>query len=332
MALEAATFLDDFVTTNPVAGDNVSQGDDHIRLMKAVLKASLPNLTRATYLEQDRVDLASATTPDLSTPASNYINITGTTQIDGFATEPSGFLRLLRFNASLTLNYNATSLILPTSDDIITLAGDHAWAMSRGSGNWTIIAYVRANGKPLADVFPVPQPISGDTGFVLQATGAGTYAWTRKRDAGVVQTWPSATVPSWALECNGAAVSRTTYADLFAVISDDYGVGNGSTTFNLPDLRGEFIRGWDHGAARDPNAATRTNRGDGVTGDNVGTKQADEFESHTHIYMNDPLGNHPTGTGSSNSRGQNEDPQVTQPTGGLETRPRNVNMMYIITI
>jgi microcystin-dependent protein len=47
------------------------------------------------------------------------------------------------------------------------------------------------------------------------------------------------------LKCNGAAVSRTTYARLFSIIGTTFGVGNGSTTFNLPDLRGEFIRGWD---------------------------------------------------------------------------------------
>jgi phage-related tail fiber protein len=47
------------------------------------------------------------------------------------------------------------------------------------------------------------------------------------------------------IKCNGAPVSRTTYADLFALIGTTFGVGDGSTTFNVPDLRGEFIRGLD---------------------------------------------------------------------------------------
>lgn len=51
--------------------------------------------------------------------------------------------------------------------------------------------------------------------------------------------------PSGCLKANGAAVSRTTYADLFAEIGITFGAGDGSTTFNLPDLRGEWIRGWD---------------------------------------------------------------------------------------
>ena len=58
--------------------------------------------------------------------------------------------------------------------------------------------------------------------------------------------------PSHSLYCDGSAVSRTTYADLFAKIGTTYGAGDGSTTFNVPDLRGEFIRGWDDGRGADP--------------------------------------------------------------------------------
>lgn len=53
------------------------------------------------------------------------------------------------------------------------------------------------------------------------------------------------TAPPGYLKANGAAVSRTTYADLFTEIGTTFGAGNGSTTFNLPELRGEFLRGWD---------------------------------------------------------------------------------------
>ena len=54
------------------------------------------------------------------------------------------------------------------------------------------------------------------------------------------------TPPSGWFECNGATKSRTDYADLFNTIGTAYGEGDGSTTFNLPDLRGEFVRGWSH--------------------------------------------------------------------------------------
>jgi len=83
------------------------------------------------------------------------------------------------------------------------------------------------------------------------------------------------TAPTGWLECDGSAVSRTTYANLFTAISDDYGNGDGSTTFNLPNYQGQFLRGFDNSAGVDPDAASRTDRGDSTTGDNIGTKQTD---------------------------------------------------------
>lgn len=63
------------------------------------------------------------------------------------------------------------------------------------------------------------------------------------------------TAPAGFLFCDGSAVSRTTYASLFSAIGTLYGVGDGSTTFNLPDLRGEFIRGYDNGRGADSGRA-----------------------------------------------------------------------------
>ena len=51
---------------------------------------------------------------------------------------------------------------------------------------------------------------------------------------------------------------------------------------SMQNLRGEFIRGWSNGSSNDPDRASRTNSGDGTTGDNVGTKQADAFQGHRH--------------------------------------------------
>ena len=66
---------------------------------------------------------------------------------------------------------------------------------------------------------------------------------TNRSEVGTIKPWPKAAAPSGYLLCDGGAVSRTTYADLFAVISTTYGVGNGSTTFNVPDLQGKFPQG-----------------------------------------------------------------------------------------
>lgn len=75
--------------------------------------------------------------------------------------------------------------------------------------------------------------------------------------------------PTDTLECNGAAISRTTYATLFTAISTVFGTGDGSTTFNLPDLRGEFVRGWDNSRGIDSGRA-------------FGSLQLDALQGHFH--------------------------------------------------
>lgn len=68
---------------------------------------------------------------------------------------------------------------------------------------------------------------------------------------GMIAYHPRSSPPLNWLRCNGAAVSRAAYANLFGVIGTLFGAGDGSTTFNLPDLRGEFIRGLDDGRGVD---------------------------------------------------------------------------------
>lgn len=135
----------------------------------------------------------------------------------------------------------------------------------------------------------------------------------------------TSTEPEGWLECDGSSLSTTTYAALFSVIGYTYG-GSGAN-FTLPDFRGEFLRGWDHSAGTDPDAASRTNRGDGTTGDNVGTKQDHQIEAHTHTYMRFPAY---ASNAYSYSNGQQAQSQNTGSTGGNETRPVNVNVMWII--
>ncbi|MFC2714728.1 MAG: phage tail protein, partial [Kingella denitrificans] len=69
--------------------------------------------------------------------------------------------------------------------------------------------------------------------------------------SGTVLYFAGQTAPAGWLKANGAAVSRTAYAALFAAIGTTYGLGDGRSTFNLPDLRGEFLRGWDDGRGVD---------------------------------------------------------------------------------
>lgn len=137
---------------------------------------------------------------------------------------------------------------------------------------------------------------------------------------GTVQAFAMSTAPSGWLKANGAAISRSAYATLFAAIGTTFGAGDGSTTFNLPDLRGEFVRGWDDGRGVD-------------SGRGFGTAQADEFEAHYHdVRTNSATGSGTGGGGyfiSDAGVGALERTRAT-PSGGSETRPRNVALLYCI--
>lgn len=95
--------------------------------------------------------VASAATTNIGAAASNTVNVSGTTTITAFDTIAAGAYRRVVFAGALTLTYNATSLILPTSANITTAAGDMAEFISLGSGNWQCVAYSRKNGASLFD-------------------------------------------------------------------------------------------------------------------------------------------------------------------------------------
>ena len=69
--------------------------------------------------------------------------------------------------------------------------------------------------------------------------------FTNRSEVGVIKPWGKSTAPVGYLLCDGTAVSRTTYADLFAIISTTYGAGDSSTTFNTPNLQGKMPQGYD---------------------------------------------------------------------------------------
>ena len=177
MALEAASFLDDLVDTNPPGGDRVKQGDDHIRLLKTVLQASFPGVDRALYFEKARADLASSATPNLGGTTSNYVNITGTTEIDGFTNGVEGMLKLVRFAGVLTLDNDDTNFPLLTGANIVTAAGDHALFYAAAATEWHMVGYWRKSGEALSAV-TVPDASESTEGIVEMATDAEIWDGT----------------------------------------------------------------------------------------------------------------------------------------------------------
>jgi len=157
---------------------------------------------------------------------------------------------------------------------------------------------------------------------------------------GTVIMYPLDTCPSGHLIMNGDAVSRTTYAGLFGVLSTTYGIGDGSTTFNTPDMRGRFARMTDLGANRDVDKASRVAcQTGGPTGDTTGACQDDTFQGHRHDAP--PTGAN-AGGGAGTVTNYNNANSVTMildpitdgvngtPRTGLETRPLNMNMNFCI--
>lgn len=117
---------------------------------------------------------------------------------------------------------------------------------------------------------------------------------------GVIVSYAGTTEPSGWLLCYGQAVSRTTYARLFDVIGTTYGAGDGSTTFNLPDLRGRVMAGKDNmggaAASRLTSAGTGNPGIDGATLGAVGGADrhqltAAQMPTHSHSTYNQSNGN-----------------------------------------
>ena len=184
--------------------------------------------------------------------------------------------------------------------------------------------------------------IKAGTGISLTNTaGETTIAATSTGvPVGTIQWYAGSTAPSGWLECDGASYSATAKAALFGVISTTFGGGGGN--FNVPDLRGQFIRGWDNGRGIDP--------GRGISG----TPQLDAMQGHAHsassssstnATQNGPNQNIPSGPIVANAqRGGSTGSVSTSTTVGApttngsfgtprtadETRPTNIALMAII--
>lgn len=136
----------------------------------------------------------------------------------------------------------------------------------------TVPSNSRANTTPLVNDHPADHNAIADalTDIIAEIERLKDDVIPVAVPVGTVIPFAAATAPSGWLNANGAAVSRTTYADLFALIGTTYGVGDGSTTFNLPDVKSRTVIG------RDSGDATFTTVG------NTGGLRDATLVSHTH--------------------------------------------------
>jgi microcystin-dependent protein len=164
-------------------------------------------------------------------------------------------------------------------------------------------------GSVVIDGLSMPQA-DGSADQVLKTDGSGNIGFTTLSSfslpSGTVLPFAGATAPAGYQLCYGQAISRTTYASLFSAIGTTYGSGDGSTTFNVPDLRGRAIAGQDDMGGTSANRLT--GQSGGLNGDNLGatggsethTLTESQLASHTHTFsVSIPTGASSTGGNAS---------------------------------
>ena len=254
------------------------------------------------------------------------------------------------------LSAHANTITTPTLT-INTVSGSVTTTMINSNGAALLVNQISRSGQ-------IVEGYHDGTYFQVTSPGPIPGAGT-STIPGEIRLWGAETPPTGFLECNGALYNIITYPNLFNAISNRFG-GDGVNTFNVPDLRGEFVRGWDHGRGLDPNASTRTNSGNGTTGDHVGTNEAQSLKLSDvsgPLKLDRPQATAPTdnsgispttysfyyvdgGTGVNNDThdikfasagtdlGLIGDRYITGNAsfsgGNPETRPVNINLMYII--
>ena len=223
------------------------------------------------------------------------------------------------YNNADTLLYNSNFInnlrdSIDTDVDSIRLDGTILHVYENGNDLTADLSSLSDNDNDPTNEHNTNASLSGNILSITDAGGSITVDLTPLINTAVANAIPAGSVtafagssaPSGYLVCDGSAVNRSTYPDLFSAIGTMYGAGDGSTTFNLPNYSGQFLRGVDNGAGIDPDAATRTDRGDGTTGDAVGTIQSNEILAHSHT-VNPPS----TNTSTDGAHTHTVDPPVT---------------------
>ncbi len=243
--------------------------------------------------------------------ASTPVNITGIA--DGFA---GARVRLVNIgaNAITLMNQDAASLagnrmILVGGTDRALAAGDSIELIYFSTDSrWREVFepvtadHIQANAVTTAKINALAVTAAKlaanavETAKILDAnvtlTKLAADATAFMVPTGAMAIWTTTTAPTGYLLCYGQAVSRTTYAALFAVVATTYGVGDGSTTFNLPDLRGRLPLGKDNMGGASANRVTDTqadNLGQ-ASGSETHTLTTGEMPAHNHNIFNDISG------------------------------------------
>ena len=215
------------------------------------------------------------------------------------------------FGPALTV---ATSKVLQTSTNTYSDAGNYPLSTAGGAEtrprNLAVMWCIKAWNAPINQGQIDVAALANEVAALKSATPVGA-----------IIPFPMGAVPAGYLELDGRVLSIATYPDLASYLGSTFNTGSeGAGNFRLPDSRGEFLRGWDHGRGVD-------------AGRVLGSNQADEFKSHTHsVKDSSNVGNvFDSWTYGDTGDGVTQDENLrTNPTGGSETRPRNLAVMWCI--
>lgn len=243
--------------------------------------------------------------------------------------------------------YDGAAFVRVDPQGITQTAGDGRYLqLDAASGSPTsAVSYLRLTGGTLTgdltlNGVPSTANMASTKGYVDDEIAAIPAA-TDLTPAGTIIYTARATAPTGYIKANGAAISRTTFETLFTAIGTIYGAGDGSTTFNVPDLRGEFLRGFDDSRGVDSGRA-------------LGTAQSGQNLSHSHVGAITSTGTHPhsyekttggtdhdghgsgidlrSGTTTANVSGDGGHGHTVSISadGGTEARPRNIALLACI--
>jgi microcystin-dependent protein len=217
MGLEAATYISDLVSSNPVSGDSKSQGDDHLRLIKAALKSTFPNAGRGFYF-----------------PAATSRNVSGTIA----ATEDNGFV-------TVDTSAGPVTITLPG-----TLAGINLWTINickfTGDTNPVFVVPPSGNIDGYAKIrLNVPHEV---TTFVWLGTFFSRVVPYGQLPPGTHLEFGGDTVPVGYLAEAGQSLVAADYPELFSVWGYKY--GGAGANFSLPNAVGTVLASIDAASAR----------------------------------------------------------------------------------
>ena len=298
MPLESGLFVQDLVETNPPGTDQKLQGDDHLRLLKTVLKNTFPDANRAIRLKRVVTNLSSNYTVDatdenkllkvnanaaaiditLPSPSAvgngwsiaikksdsspNAVRINGT-NIDGIAGTKSLFsanesviittegvdwfiVASHQEGSSVTIKTdtysviaadNGSTLIAKTNDVDFNLPPvaqvPNGWRINLKNNSTKKVRAVPSGGELIDGLSQTPS-IASFTIMSIVSAGTEWIIVNRGPDVGHIIMFGSVNPPQGYIACNDTPVSRTDFSGLFFAIGENYGTGDGSTTFGLP--------------------------------------------------------------------------------------------------